>query len=220
MAPRKIDPNFIGPMQFRPRDAKRVEINGRMQTLFRRIQAEDSELTAEIRRIIEEEAEGLMRAIEANLRAVGGVDTGELLRSIAVDIGGKGLSAEVGAGAGMKDIRNKQWMNTLALWIEHGTRPHALGEGSSLRVSKRDFKAGKAAIQEGRMHPGTRPRPFVKPAYEVRRPRIVRRLEEAAVRVLDQFSTSAVKIKPEKPKPQEWPGLGGSSSKPAGGTPE
>ncbi len=40
--------------------------------------------------------------------------------------------------------------------VEGGTKPHALGKGSSRRKSK----------QHGNMHPGTKPRPFLRPAWD------------------------------------------------------
>lgn len=201
----KVDwSTFVGPPSaaqlvpaVKPGRKRRVEINGRMQSLFRRMGSEDGDITAEIQRVIREEAEKLMWTMASKLTAIDGIRTGELLSSLDVDIGGKGLSAEVGAGAGMKDRQEKQWMNTLALWLEFGTRPHALGEGSSLRVGKKAAKAGKKAIQQGRLHPGQRPRPWVRPAYEIRRPTIVKRLEEAAVKALKQFGeTTPPNMKP------------------------
>lgn len=169
---------------------KRVEINGRMQTLFRRMAAEDGDITREVERVIREEAEKLMWTMAGKLQGIGGIRTGVLAASLDVEIGSKGLSAEVGAGAGMRDKQEKQWMNSLALWLEHGTRPHATGKGSSLRVGKKAAAAGKKAIQQGRLHPGQRARPWVRPAYELRRPTIIKRLEEAAVRALKQFGES------------------------------
>jgi HK97 gp10 family phage protein len=44
--------------------------------------------------------------------------------------------------------------------VEQGTRPHALGKGSRA-VARR----GKKKLSAGAQHPGTRPRPFLRPAY-------------------------------------------------------
>lgn len=45
--------------------------------------------------------------------------------------------------------------------VEKGTRPHALGKGS--RIARMD-KRKVAVNQHGRLHPGGKPHPFLKPA--------------------------------------------------------
>jgi HK97 gp10 family phage protein len=40
--------------------------------------------------------------------------------------------------------------------VEFGTQPHHIGKGSSIRQSRRS----------GRMHPGARPKPFLRPAWD------------------------------------------------------
>lgn len=82
-----------------------------------------------------------------------------------------------------KEKTRMQWRNpaVYAHLVEGGTRPHTLGEGTSLGRASREFKAltdrGRswkrtrwtkaiAKHQRGAMHPGTKPQPFMKPAYE------------------------------------------------------
>jgi hypothetical protein len=174
----------------------RVEINPKMQALFRRLEDEQGGLTEDIKKVIASEAAKLEWQISVNLIGIGAVDDGYLLANIRTEIGSKGLSAEVGAGAGLKDKNDKQWFNILALWLEHGTRPHAIGDGSSLRIGKKDLAAGKKAIQKGTMHPGQRARPFVRPAYELRRPLIIKRLEEACIKTLKEYTGSSPRLTP------------------------
>lgn len=47
--------------------------------------------------------------------------------------------------------------------VEFGTRPHALGKGSRHPANVR---RGEKPIQHGRMHPGARPKPFMRPAWD------------------------------------------------------
>lgn len=57
--------------------------------------------------------------------------------------------------------------------VEFGTKPHALGEGSiRVRRSTRTVNGRRQVIelgpgpQHGRMHPGARPKPFLRPAWD------------------------------------------------------
>lgn len=56
--------------------------------------------------------------------------------------------------------------------VERGTRPHAIGKGS--RLARR----GKAGSATGRLHPGSRPRPFLGPGYALNRGRIANAITE------------------------------------------
>lgn len=54
--------------------------------------------------------------------------------------------------------------------LEGGTRPHAIGSGSTLArpevvVNGRRRRKAVPHMQRGRMHPGARPRPFMAPGY-------------------------------------------------------
>lgn len=64
--------------------------------------------------------------------------------------------------------------------VEFGARPHALGKGSSLTRAGRTASAGTG--QSGAMHPGARPRPFLRPAYHANKAGvtagIVRRVQQ------------------------------------------
>lgn len=54
-----------------------------------------------------------------------------------------------------QSIKGKIYPRNYAHLVEFGTRPHALGRGSKL----------KKGIQTGRVHPGAKPKPFMRPAY-------------------------------------------------------
>lgn len=61
-----------------------------------------------------------------------------------------------------KGKRNARWY---AHFVEYGTEPHAVGKGSISRVFKR---SKRSIIQLGRTHPGARPRPFMRPAFDAK----------------------------------------------------
>jgi HK97 gp10 family phage protein len=51
--------------------------------------------------------------------------------------------------------------------VELGTAPHALGKGSQRRIGRsKKNPQGRPGPQRGRMHPGARPHPFLRPALE------------------------------------------------------
>jgi HK97 gp10 family phage protein len=51
----------------------------------------------------------------------------------------------------------------IAHLVEYGTQPHAVGKGSQ-RVRRVLFIFSRAGVQRGWVHPGTDPRPFMRPA--------------------------------------------------------
>lgn len=57
-------------------------------------------------------------------------------------------------------------VRSYAHFVEHGTRPHAVGKGSIARQWKRSTRE---VVQKGGMHPGARPRPFMRPAFEAKK---------------------------------------------------
>lgn len=59
-----------------------------------------------------------------------------------------------------------------ARWVEFGTRPHAVGQGS-------DISVGKGGKQSGAMHPGSAARPFFYPSYRANKKRTVSRIRRA-----------------------------------------
>ncbi len=63
--------------------------------------------------------------------------------------------------------------------VEMGTQPHAVGKGSSLRGGKTKEKK-----QTGRMHPGAKAQPFLKPAFTQNASRIKDAIAEAIKEVL------------------------------------
>ena len=66
----------------------------------------------------------------------------------------KGERRKAGVG-----IAGKIYPRNYAHLVEYGTKPHALGKGSKLNPTKGE------AEQSGRMHPGAKPKPFMRPAY-------------------------------------------------------
>lgn len=74
--------------------------------------------------------------------------------STKIDKGGKILSSVKVGGKSRKgaDV-------FYAHMVEFGARPHSIKKGASL-------KSGK--LQTGKLHPGTRPHPFVRPAFDAK----------------------------------------------------
>lgn len=65
--------------------------------------------------------------------------------------------------------------------VEFGTRPHAVGKGSILEVFKRSKAVKK---QVGPMHPGSRPQPFMRPAFDTKKFEAVRVIADVTRREL------------------------------------
>lgn len=156
----------------------RVEINPRLRRTLQRLPLE---LTAENKKAVAEEAQILREYMVGTLAQVGAIDDGDLLRSINVRIGSNGLSAEVGPGA-KANQRDRRWFQSLARWIEYGTRPHSTSKGASLKSWWREQKLSR------RQHPGTPARPFVIPAFEARKNHMIRRLAETTRKTLQKVS--------------------------------
>ncbi len=68
----------------------------------------------------------------------------------------KAVSAKVQKARGKRTVRGEIYPRAYAHLVEYGTRAHHVGKGSKLSKGK----------GSGRVHPGTAPRPFLRPAYD------------------------------------------------------
>jgi HK97 gp10 family phage protein len=155
------------------------ELLGRLRAFDRRYARKN------LRRGIELAARLVLRTARAF--ALGPRDTGSLRKSLGVKIrsyrGGESIVGIVGARKDTgKDVARGRIRHTRTVtggrgavrkivpanyvhFVELGTRPHALGKGSTLdRMRRGKLVRGKG--QFGRRHPGSPARPFLKPAYQ------------------------------------------------------
>lgn len=70
----------------------------------------------------------------------------------------KAVSSKVQKARGKAKARGELYPRAYAHLVEFGTRPHRTGKGSSLGDRK----------QRGRSHPGARPQPFMRPAFDTK----------------------------------------------------
>lgn len=81
-------------------------------------------------------------------------------------------------GQTKKYLRGQIYPRNYAHLVEFGTRPHAVGRGSRLK--------GVLGTQTGRMHPGAKPKPFIRPAYEAKKFAAVQAIREAALEGIEK----------------------------------
>lgn len=148
--------------------ASEVRVNPSLTRMLRRLPEDVREgLTAEYR----ESAEVLKYEIMARAPK----DSGDMAASVGVRMGPKGKWVQVGPGlAGPRKTR--AWQQIKARWSEFGTKAHKIKAKLRKVLGTEDTIFGKDVD-----HPGTPPRPFIKPALEAARPQIRDRLR-AAVR--------------------------------------
>lgn len=72
-------------------------------------------------------------------------------------------------------------VRSYAHMVEYGTQPHHMGKGAITTVFKR---SKKTANPVGAMHPGARPRPFMRPAYDAKSGEALRTIEQVVRREL------------------------------------
>lgn len=61
--------------------------------------------------------------------------------------------------------------------VEFGTAPHATGKGSILRLFKR---SKRKRVQVGWLHPGARPRPYMRPAFDSKKEEALKTIVDTA----------------------------------------
>lgn len=143
--------------------ASEVRVNPRLTRMLRKL---PEDVREDLTEGYKEAAEELKYEIIARAPR----DSGDMAASVGIRMGPKGKFVQVGPGlSGPR--KERSWQQTKARWAEFGTAPHSLSQGS---------KTKKAKTQKtGTQHPGTPPRPFMKPALEAARPHIRERLREA-----------------------------------------
>lgn len=72
---------------------------------------------------------------------------------------------------------------TYAHFVEYGTAPHSLGKGSIRKV----FKGSKKTVRQvGKLHPGAKAKPFLRPAFDAKKFEAVRVIERKIREELDK----------------------------------
>ncbi|MCK6475325.1 MAG: HK97 gp10 family phage protein [Phycisphaerales bacterium] len=87
-------------------------------------------------------------------------------RGVFKDASGKPTEHRASVLIARKGKTAARSVRAYAHFVEYGTRPHAVGKGSILEPYKRSKKKKK---QVGRMHPGTSPQPFMRPAFDTKK---------------------------------------------------
>lgn len=82
--------------------------------------------------------------------------------------------------------------------VEFGTQPHRLGRGSERSIKVRGDRVGPARNETGRMHPGARAKPFMRPAFDTQK--------EAAVKETEKVLRREVEAEINKLKAARRPG--------------
>lgn len=124
------------------------ELNGFLQQLAPKV--ERNVLRGALRAGASKE---LLPEAQANLMAAGAVETGELINGLKVGTKAKGGQAIAYVKAGGKHAH-------LAHWIEFGTRPH------NIRAKIGGFLSFLGRFATEVMHPGMKPRPFMRPTLD------------------------------------------------------
>lgn len=133
------------------------------------------EMTAEVRKEFEEVA----NLIHADAVARVPVKEGVLKRWLSKRTGRDKLSAEVGF-----ITRAQKRRAFYAAFVEFGTKPSRKGDLVP-RLDRGRVRFRPAA----RSHPGTRPRPFLGPAFRAHRDEALRRINRAIKRALDRAAS-------------------------------
>ncbi len=162
------------------------ELTAKLQSL-----AKPGKVNPILRKAVQRGDKIVWDAAKANVRALSFRDSlGLLLKSLGEKTGvsRKGVVfGVVGPRTGFKAVRGLRGIkeqtalglkfqtagrdpSNYAHLIEGGVKPHAVGRGSKLdRFTKKGVRKG---TQSGRMHPGFKGRPFMKPAYTQNKARI------------------------------------------------
>jgi len=101
-------------------------------------------------------------SIEADAKVGAPVDTGALVNSISTDIDGDGMGGDVGPTVSYGDE------------VEYGTQPHIIRPRDA-RVLAFPGAGGMVFAREVH-HPGTRPQPYMGPAFERNVPQLAQAL--------------------------------------------
>lgn len=121
------------------------------------------EVTSELRETIEFGANMILRDARARLAQ----RSKRTSRALAVKMSRDRLSARIGIiGARAKKLAY------MARWIEFGVKPHSLKKGS--RTGGKGRSALRLASQKGGWHPGVPAAPYLFPAYEANKQKLIR----------------------------------------------
>jgi HK97 gp10 family phage protein len=148
----------------------------------------------------------LRKSIVAQTRAAGKFKNGKPTEHVAVVTiakkayargkRGKARGVKRKQGQIMPYLRGQIYPRNYAHLVEFGTRPHAIGKGSDLEITRGSKRKGTrktvAGPQKGRMHPGARPKPYFRPAFDTKLPAaeaafkrvVMAEVEKATVRKL------------------------------------
>lgn len=128
-----------------------------------------SEAPAEIRRKAPAAVKKTLFDIEADAQILAPVDTGNLKASIGTDMDADGLGGEAGPTA------------DYGAMVEYGTEPHIIrAHGGFLRF----VVGGRVIFARQVNHPGTRPQPYMGPAFDRNVPGLERALGQAGEDIL------------------------------------
>jgi HK97 gp10 family phage protein len=155
-----------------------VEGTQRLRRLLNRI---PDEVTAEVKKEIDDGAE----LVKFEMLKRVPVRDGTLAASIEIWSGKDGLVKMIGPGA---KTRRAKLQAFYAKWVEFGTRPHSLSRGSRLAQPKRNRRGKNAG---GAQHPGTKPRPFIHPAFVAAKSKFRPRINAAIDRALKRVAGGA-----------------------------
>jgi HK97 gp10 family phage protein len=152
-----------------------VTINPRLKNLLKN-------LPKEVTKEVEEEYKTAAEIVKYEMLSRVPVENGDLAASIGIKRGFGGKFYDIGAGLSGKS-RIKGMMQSIAQWVEYGTSPHKIKTHKKkiLSIGGEEF-AGKEV-----MHPGTPPRPFIRPSIEASREDVVQHLNRVINKVLRRF---------------------------------
>lgn len=110
---------------------------------------------------------------------------GRLKKTIKRKFKTKGIGrsyAEIDVGAMGRDAY-------YAKWVEFGTAPHFINRGAN-RVNARGKVINKVSDSKGtanerKMHPGSRPHPFIRPAWNMTKDQIITRFKDRLAQSID-----------------------------------
>lgn len=88
-------------------------------------------------------------------------------------------TAWVGARPGFRDPQTGEDPQNIAHMVEYGTKPHYVGKGSRTRGKKSKNLSGKR-------HPGAEPYPFLRPALDMRKDKVLSRYRDRLIKGIER----------------------------------
>ena len=153
--------------------ARKSGLSG-MSNLRRVLRRLPKEATGDVRIAIEHGANLILRDARGRVAGV----SKRVSSNLSVKLSTDKFTARVGLQG--KRAKKRAFMGK---WIEYGTAPHSLKSGSRLAQEKRRRSAA-AGTGRGGWHPGTPARPFMIPAYESNKQKLIAMIRAAVDRSL------------------------------------